>query len=286
MYARALAAEVFGTFWLVLGGCGAAIMAADFGTGGNGTSLGLGFLGVSLAFGLTVVTGAYAVGHISGGHFNPAVTLGLVAGGRFSIVKAPGYIIAQVIGGVLGALAIYYMVSGRADFAITAGAGTFATNGFGVDGSPGGYSMTSAFLTEAILTAVFLVVIMGATAKRASAAMGGLTIGLSLVLIHLVSIPITNTSVNPARSTSQALIASVFGDGATLPMEQLWLFWAAPIIGAVVGAIIYRVILDTNADVVEAPSIRTDASEATSRADMERTRRLQAEAAARRTEHS
>ncbi|MFK8084063.1 MAG: aquaporin Z [Granulosicoccus sp.] len=283
MYGRALAAEVFGTFWLVLGGCGAAIMAADFGTGGNGTSLGLGFLGVSLAFGLTVVTGAYAVGHISGGHFNPAVTLRLVAGGRFSAAKAPGYIIAQVIGGVLGALAIYYMVSGRPDFAITAGAGTFATNGFGPDGSPGGYSMTSAFLTEAILTAVFLVVIMGATAKRASAAMGGLTIGLSLVLIHLVSIPITNTSVNPARSTSQALIANVFGDGASLPMAQLWLFWVAPIVGAIVGAIIYRVLLDSNADLPEeTPELRLDASDAASRADIERTRQLQADAEARR----
>jgi len=165
MYGRALAAEVFGTFWLVLGGCGAAIMAADFGTGGNGTSLGLGFLGVSLAFGLTVVTGAYAVGHISGGHFNPAVTLGLVAGGRFPMTQAPGYIIAQVVGGVLGALAIYFMASGRPDFAITAGAGTFATNGFGEAGSPGGFSMTSAFITEVVLTAVFLVV-MGKRTQR------------------------------------------------------------------------------------------------------------------------
>lgn len=183
---------------------------------------------------------------------------------------------------VLGGLAIYSMVSGRPDFAITAGAGTFATNGFGPDGSPGGYSMTSAFLTEVILTAVFLVVIMGATAKRASAAMGGLTIGLSLVLIHLVSIPITNTSVNPARSTSQALIANFFGDGASLPMAQLWLFWAAPIIGGIIGAIVYRVILDSNADLPEeTPEVRMDASAATSRADIERTRQLQADAEAR-----
>lgn len=285
MYARALMAEVFGTFWLVLGGCGAAIMATDFGTGGNGTSLGLGFLGVSLAFGLTVVTGAYALGHISGGHFNPAVTLGLVAGGRFSIAKAPGYIIAQVIGGVLGALAIFYMVSGRPDFAITAGAGTFATNGFGPDGSPGGYSMMSAFITEAVLTGVFLVVIMGATAKRASAAMGGMAIGLALVLIHLVSIPITNTSVNPARSTSQALIANFYGEGVTLPMEQLWLFWAAPIAGAIVGALVYRLLIDSNSDVIEEPPVRADTSDAGTRADIERTRRLHADAEARRRVH-
>jgi len=282
MYGRALAAEFVGTFWLVLGGCGAAIMAADFGVGGNGTSLGLGFLGVSLAFGLTVVTGAYALGHISGGHFNPAVTLGLVAGGRFSFAKAPGYIIAQVLGGTVGALAIYYMVSGRPDFAITAGAGTFATNGFGPDGSPGGFSMMSAFIAEAVLTGVFLVIIMGATAKRASAAMGGLAIGLSLTLIHLVSIPITNTSVNPARSTSQALVANYFGDGVTLPVEQLWLFWAAPIVGAIVGALVYRALIDSNSDVVEQAPSRVDATDVRSRADIERTQRLRADAEARR----
>ena len=189
--------------------CGAAIMAADFGTGGNGTSLGLGFIGVSLAFGLTVLTGAYAVGHVSGAHFNPAVTLGLVAGGRFPAAKAPGYIIAQVIGGTLGALAIYSKASGHPEFAIEPVAGTFATNGFGPEGSPGGYSMASAFVTEAILTGVFLVIIMGATAKRAAPAMAGLAIGLGLTLIHMVSIPVTNTSVNPARSTSQAIIALV-----------------------------------------------------------------------------
>lgn len=283
MYARALVAELFGTFWLVLGGCGAAIMAADFGVGGNGTSLGLGFVGVSLAFGLTVVTGAYALGHISGGHFNPAVTLGLTFGGRFSFIKAPGYIIAQVIGGTLGAVAIYFMVSGRPDFAITAGAGTFATNGFGPDGSPGGFSMQSAFITEAVLTGVFLVVIMGATAKRAAAAMGGLAIGLSLTLIHLVSIPVTNTSVNPARSTAQALVANFYGEGVTLPIEQLWLFWAAPIAGAIVGALVYRLLIDTNKDIpVETPPARIDASEARSRADIERTRQLRADAERRR----
>ena len=282
MYARALAAEVFGTFWLVLGGCGAAIMAADFGTGGNGTSLGLGFLGVSIAFGLTVMTGAYALGHVSGGHFNPAVTLGLVAGGRFSFVKAPGYIIAQVVGGLLGGLAIYYKASGQADFAITPGAGTFATNGYGLEGSPGGYSMMSAFFTEAVLTGVFLVIIMGATARRAAPAMGGAAIGLSLILIHLVSIPVTNTSVNPARSTSQALIASFYGEGVTVPMAQLWLFWAAPIIGAIVGALIYRVLIDANREPEQVDDLNTDAAEAANRADIERTRRLRAQDQARK----
>ena len=244
MMARALFAEVFGTFWLVLGGCGAAVLAADFGTGGNGTSLGLGFVGVSLAFGLTVVTGAYAVGHVSGGHFNPAVTLGLTFGGRFPAAYAPGYIIAQVIGGLLGAFTIYVIASGNGDFAIKPGAGTFATNGFGADGSPGGYTMISAIIAEVVLTAVFLIIIMGATAKKAAPAMGGLAIGLGLVLIHLVSIPVTNTSVNPARSTGQAVIAYLFGEGGSgavsLPVEQLWVFWAAPIAGAIIGALIYR----------------------------------------------
>ena len=277
MYGRALAAEVFGTFWLVLGGCGAAIMAADFGTGGNGTSLGLGFIGVSLAFGLTVLTGAYAVGHVSGAHFNPAVTIGLVAGGRFPAAKAPGYILAQVIGGTLGALAIYSKVSGHPEFAIEPVAGTFATNGFGPEGSPGGYSMSSAFVTEAVLTGVFLVIIMGATAKRAAAAMGGLTIGLGLTLIHMVSIPVTNTSVNPARSTSQALIA--FTEGVTLPMSQLWLFWAAPVAGAIVGALIYRVLLDTNQDIEQDVQVINDGAvhNAGTKADIERSRRAQLE---------
>lgn len=246
MMGRALVAEVIGTFWLVLGGCGAAILAADFGTGGNGTSLGLGFVGVSLAFGLTVVTGAYAFGHVSGGHFNPAVTLGLMAGGRFSPLHVPGYIVAQVLGGLLAAFTIYTIASGSGDFAITPGAGTFATNGFGPDGSPGGYTMMAALVTEVVLTAVFLIVIMGATAHRAAPAMGGLAIGLCLTLIHLVSIPVTNTSVNPARSTGQAVIANLFGEGVTLPMEQLWLFWAAPIAGAIVGALIFRALIDPN----------------------------------------
>lgn len=248
MYGRALAAEVFGTFWLVFGGCGSAVLAAAYGTADNGTSLGLGFVGVSLAFGLTVLSGAYAVGHISGGHFNPAVTLGLVAGGRFPATQALGYIIAQVAGGLLAGYLLFVIASGQADFAITPGAGTFATNGFGAEGSPGGYSMMAALIIEVVLTAVFLIVIMGATAKRASAAMGGLAIGLCLTLIHFISIPVTNTSVNPARSTSQAVISMLFGEGVTVPMQQLWLFWVAPIIGAIIGAIIYRVILDKNED--------------------------------------
>lgn len=243
MMARALFAEVFGTFWLVLGGCGSAVLAANFGASDNGTSLGLGFLGVSLAFGLTVVTGAYAVGHVSGGHFNPAVTLGLTAGGRFSAAHAPGYIIAQVIGGVLGAFVIYLIASGQDGFSIADGAGTFATNGYG-EYSPGGYTMISVVIAEVVLTAVFLIVIMGATARKAAPAMGGLAIGLCLTLIHLVSIPVSNTSVNPARSTANAVIAYVFGDGGTgavnAPVMQLWVFWAAPIVGGIIGALIYR----------------------------------------------
>ena len=252
MNMKALTAEVFGTFWLVLGGCGAAVLAADFGTGGNGSSLGLGFVGVSLAFGLTVVTGAYAVGHISGGHFNPAVTLGLVAGGRFEASKAVAYIVAQVVGGILAGLTIYAIAAGNSDFAIgDAANGGFATNGFGADGSPGGYTLAAAFVAEVILTAVFLVVILGSTAKKAAAGMGGLAIGLCLTLIHLISIPVTNTSVNPARSTAQAVVAAIFGDGATLPLQQLWLFWVAPIIGAVLGAGLYRSMLGDDEDIID-----------------------------------
>lgn len=241
--ARALFAEVFGTFWLVLGGCGAAVLAAGVGNNAEGASLGIGFVGVSLAFGLTVVTGAYAVGHVSGGHFNPAVTLGLTFGGRFSAAHAPGYIIAQVIGGVLGAFVIYTIASGQEGFSIAAGAGTFATNGYG-ESSPGGYSMIAAIVCEVVLTAVFLIVIMGATARKAAPAMGGLAIGLALTLIHLISIPVTNTSVNPARSTANAVIAYVFGEGGVgsvdAPIMQLWVFWAAPIAGGIIGALIYR----------------------------------------------
>ncbi len=240
---RSLFAEIFGTFWLVLGGCGAAVLAAGWGVAPNGTSLGIGFVGVSLAFGLTVVTGAYAVGHVSGGHFNPAVTLGLTAGGRFPASHAPGYIIAQVIGGVLGAFTVYAIASGQADFSIADGAGTFATNGYG-DYSPTQYTVLAALICEVVLTAVFLIIIMGATSRKAAPAMGGLAIGLGLTLIHLISIPVTNTSVNPARSTGAAVIAYVFGDGGvgtvSAPVEQLWLFWAAPIVGGIIGALIYR----------------------------------------------
>lgn len=241
---KALVAELLGTFWLVLGGCGAAVLAADFGTGANGSSLGLGFLGVSLAFGLTVVTGAYAFGHVSGGHFNPAVTLGLVAGGRFDVKNAPSYIAAQLLGAIAAAGVIFGVASGRPEFSIGEGAGAFASNGYG-DFSPGGYSLGAAFLVEFVLTAVFLVVIMGSTAKKAAPAMGGLAIGLTLTLIHLVSIPVTNTSVNPARSTSQAIFAG--GD----QLGQLWMFWVAPILGAVTGALIHRYVVGDPEDLME-----------------------------------
>jgi aquaporin Z len=242
---RALAAEFLGTFWLVLGGCGAAVLASDFGVSGNGTSLGLGFVGVSLAFGLSVVTGAYALGHISGGHFNPAVTIGLVAGGRFAPAKAAGYIATQVLGALLAAVVIYFVASGQDGWEIGEGAGVFASNGYG-DFSPGGYNVGAAFLIEVVLTAVFLVVILGATAKKAAPAMGGVAIGLALTLIHLISIPVTNTSVNPARSTSQAIFAG------SDQLGQLWLFWVAPIAGAILGALIYRYILGHQEDIVAA----------------------------------
>lgn len=248
MNIKALGAELIGTFWLVLGGCGAAVLAADFGTGGNGTSLGLGFLGVSFAFGLTVVTGAYALGHLSGGHFNPAVTLGLVAGGRFDPKQAPAYIGSQVVGGFIAALVILGIASGQDGWEIGEGAGAFASNGYG-DFSPGGYGLGAAFLVEVVLTAVFLIVIMGATAKKAAPAMGGLAIGLALTLIHLISIPVTNTSVNPARSTSQAIFAG------TDQLGQLWLFWVAPIIGGVLGALIHRYLLGDPEDLLVAEEL-------------------------------
>ncbi len=242
---RELAAEFIGTLWLVLGGCGSAVFAALYLTD-DGVQLGIGFLGVSLAFGLTVVTGAYALGHISGGHFNPAVTLGQVAAGVFSGAKAISYIVAQVLGGLVGGLIIYAIASGASGFEIGDTAGTFATNGYD-DFSPGGYSLGAVLLAEIVLTAIFLIVILGATAKRAAAGMGGLAIGLTLTLIHLISIPISNTSVNPARSTAQAVVAAVFGTDATTPVTQLWLFWVAPIVGAVIGGIIYRTVLADDA---------------------------------------
>ena len=218
---KKLSAEFLGTFWLVFGGCGSAVLAAAF------PQLGIGFVGVSLAFGLTVLTAAYALGPISGGHFNPAVSVGLVVGKRFSASELPGYIIAQVLGAVAAAGVLYLIVSGKVGFE---GVGGFATNGFG-DNSPGKFSMMSVLITEVVLTAIFLIVILGATAQRAADGFGGLAIGLCLTLIHLVSIPVSNTSVNPARSTGPALFAQ------TSALGDLWLFWAAPIVGAIIGAL-------------------------------------------------
>ncbi|MBW8824065.1 MAG: aquaporin Z [Xanthomonadales bacterium] len=229
---KKLAAEFLGTFWLVLGGCGSAVLAAKF--GGDGNPLGIGFVGVALAFGLTVLTGAYAFGHISGAHFNPAVSIGLVAGGRFPAKDLPGYVIAQVLGGALAAFILYQIASGRDGFAIDpASAGAFASNGYGAL-SPGGYSLGAAFLCEVVMTAVFLIVIMGSTHGKAPAGFAPIAIGLALTLIHLISIPVTNTSVNPARSTAVALFA---GSGT---IGQLWLFWVAPAIGGILGGVIYR----------------------------------------------
>lgn len=218
-------AEFLGTFWLTFGGCGSAVLAAAF------PNVGIGLLGVALAFGLTVLTGAYALGPISGGHFNPAVSVGLVVGGRMKAAELPGYIIAQVFGAIVAAWILYLIATGKAGANIT----DLATNGYG-EHSPGKYSLTAALLTEVVLTAVFLIVILGATAKRAAAGFGGLAIGLCLTLIHLISIPVTNTSVNPARSTGPALF------GPHIALEQLWLFWAAPIAGAIVGAVIYQLL--------------------------------------------
>jgi aquaporin Z len=221
-----LGAEFLGTFWLVLGGCGSAVLAAAF------PDVGIGLLGVSLAFGLTVLTMAYAVGHVSGCHLNPAVTLGLCAGGRFPAAQVLPYVIAQVAGGLAGAGVLYLVASGRAGF--DAGAG-FASNGYG-EHSPGGYSLQAALVCEVVMTAMFLLIILGATDKRAPAGFAPIAIGLGLTLIHLISIPVTNTSVNPARSTGVALFA---GNWA---VEQLWAFWVAPLVGGVLGAVAYRAI--------------------------------------------
>ncbi|ECF2939115.1 aquaporin Z [Salmonella enterica subsp. enterica serovar Reading] len=228
---RKLMAECFGTFWLVLGGCGSAVLAATF------PQLGIGFVGVSLAFGLTVLTMAYAVGHISGGHFNPAVTLGLWAGGCFPIKDIPGYIIAQVLGGIIAAAVLYAIASGVPTFDAT-GSG-FAANGYG-EHSPAGYSIEAAILTEVVLTAGFLLVIHGATDKNAPAGFAPVAIGLALTLIHLISIPVTNTSVNPARSTAVAIFQG------TWALQQLWLFWAMPVIGGILGGLLYRFLLEKN----------------------------------------
>jgi len=219
-------AEFFGTFWLVLGGCGSAVLAAAF------PNVGIGLLGVALAFGLTVLTMAYAIGHISGCHLNPAVSVGLWAGGRFPANQLVPYIVAQVLGGVVAGCVLYVIASGKAGFDVSAG---FASNGYGAH-SPGGYSLPAALVCEVVMTMMFLLIILGATDKRAPQGFAPLAIGLGLTLIHLISIPVTNTSVNPARSTGVALFV---GDWA---IAQLWLFWVAPIAGALLGAAVYRLI--------------------------------------------
>ncbi|MFT7596130.1 MAG: aquaporin Z [Paracoccaceae bacterium] len=221
---KKLMAEFFGTFWLVLGGCGSAVLAAGV------ADVGIGWLGVSLAFGLTVMTMAFTVGHISGGHFNPAVTLGLVIGGRHDAKELVPYWAAQVIGSIAAAAVLYVIASGADGFA---GPGGFASNGYGA-ASPQGYSMTAVLLTEIVMTAFFLIIILGSTSSGAPAGFAPIAIGLGLTLIHLISIPVSNTSVNPARSTGVAL----FADGPAL--GQLWLFWAAPLVGAALGAIIWK----------------------------------------------
>jgi aquaporin Z len=227
------AAELIGTFWLVLGGCGSAVLSAVFMAGTN--DIGIGLLGVSLAFGLTVLTMAYAIGHISGCHLNPAVTIGLAVGGRFSFAEAPMYIAAQTVGAILAASLILVIASGTEGFALTQS--SLAVNGYG-ELSPGKYSLTSALITEIVMTAMFLFIILGVTDKRGTAVAGGLAIGLTLTLIHLISIPVTNTSVNPARSTGPALVLAFSGEGKAL--AQLWLFWVAPMIGAAIAAVVYR----------------------------------------------
>jgi aquaporin Z len=219
-------AEFIGTFWLVFGGCGSAILQQLF------PSCASAFSGVALAFGLTVLTGAFALGHISGGHFNPAVSVGLWVGGRFDTKDLIPYVVSQVVGAVLAAWVLYLIVQGQAGFA---GTGGFATNGY-AELSPGKYSLISALMIEIVLTAMFLIVIMGATDKRAPAGFAPIAIGLALTLIHLISIPVTNTSVNPARSTGVAIFAE------TAALSQLWLFWVAPIVGAIIGAIIYKIL--------------------------------------------
>jgi len=221
---KKLGAEFIGTFWLVLGGCGSAVLAATF------PDVGIGLLGVALAFGLTVLTMAFAFGHISGCHLNPAVSFGLWSGGRFSTAELGPYIAAQVAGGLAGAAILYVIASGQAGFDVTAG---FASNGYG-EHSPGGYSLISALVTEIVMTFMFLTIILGATDKRAPAGFAPIAIGLGLTLIHLISIPVTNTSVNPARSTAVAIFQ---GDWA---LSQLWLFWVAPIVGALLAGVVYK----------------------------------------------
>ena len=230
MFAKLLA-EFIGTLWLVLGGCGSAVLAAAF------PNVGIGLLGVSLAFGLTVLTGAYALGPVSGGHFNPAVSVGLWAGGRFPASQLVPYILAQVVGAVAGAAILYLIASGKADFSVSAG---FAANGYG-DHSPGKYPLGAALVSEATMTFMFLIVILGSTHSRAPVGFAGLTIGLALTLIHLISIPVTNTSVNPARSTGPAIFVGGWA------LEQLWLFWVAPVAGAALAGFVYRAFLEREA---------------------------------------
>lgn len=215
--------ELLGTFWLVLGGCGSAVLAAS-------SPLGIGVLGVAIAFGLTVLTMAFAIGHISGCHLNPAVSVGLCVGGRFPARELPAYIIAQVIGAIIAAALIYYIASGKEGFALSAG---LASNGYG-EHSPGKYSMAAGFVCELVMTAMFVLIILGATDKRAPAGLAPIAIGLALTLIHLISIPVTNTSVNPARSTGPALMVGGWA------IAQLWMFWVAPLLGAVIGGVTYR----------------------------------------------
>jgi len=223
-----LSAEFLGTFWLVLGGCGSAVLAAAF------PGVGIGLLGVSLAFGLTVLTGAYTLGPISGGHFNPAVSVGLWAGGRFPAAHVLPYIVAQVVGGVVGAGVLYLIASGKADFSLADG---LASNGY-AEHSPGKYSMMAAVITELVMTFMFLIVILGTTHQRAPVGFAGLAIGLALTLIHLISIPVTNTSVNPARSTGPAIFVGGWA------LQQLWLFWVAPVIGAAVAGFTYKTVFE------------------------------------------
>jgi len=224
---RKLVAEFLGTFWLVFGGCGSAVLAAGF------PQLGIGFAGVALAFGLTVLTGAYAFGPVSGGHFNPAVSFGLAVAGRFSWREFIPYVVVQVLGATAAAGILYLVASGKADFSLTNG---FASNGYG-EHSPGGYSLTAAILVEVVLTAFFLLVILGATEKRVPAGFAPIAIGLALTLIHLISIPVTNTSVNPARSTGQALFVGGWA------LAQLWVFWIAPLAGGLIGGLVHRNLL-------------------------------------------
>ena len=224
---RKLIAEFLGTFWLVFGGCGSAVLAAAF------PQLGIGFAGVSLAFGLTVLTGAYAFGPVSGGHFNPAVSAGLAIAGRFSWGEFVPYVVAQVIGAVAAAAVLWVVASGKAGFDL---AGGFASNGFG-EHSPGGYGLASALVIEVVLTAIFLLIILGSTESRVPAGFAPIAIGLALTLIHLISIPVTNTSVNPARSTGQALFVGGWA------IQQLWLFWVAPIVGGLIGGVIHKSLL-------------------------------------------